>query len=1113
MYKRTKTWLVLAGGLYTLLSAYACQQKEPTTGFSLVHASHSGITFENTITTNDTLNILNFHYIYNGGGVGVRDFNADGLPDLLFTGNQVPSKLYLNKGNLQFADVTTSTGISTIGSWITGVSINDINADGWPDIYLSVGDVECGSGQCKNQLYLHQGLSEDGIPQYKEVAGEWGLEDDFYTQQALFLDIDRDCDLDVYLLHNVIDKRDKNAPSPQQFIDEKSKDRLLRNDGEAGFTDVSEAYGIKHRGYGLGVVAADFNQDGWPDIYVAQDFLSSDQLYLNVEGAYFAEVGQSVLKHQSYNSMGVDVADLNGDELVEIMVLDMLPEQHERQKRTQGFMNYDKYEYSLKAGYAPQFVRNTLQRHNGFLHKEMLPFSDIAHQSGVYQTDWSWSPLIADYDNDGDQDLFVTNGYGKDITDLDFIKYSQEVNAFGTATSVQERLLEALDKMPENKLRNYYFEQNNALTFSDKTEAWLPDQASISNGAAYADLDLDGDLDLVVNNIGEAAYLLENQSEKTNYLKLSLIAACSNTTALGAQVSLWAEGQQQYRYLSPVRAYLSCMNDVLHFGLGQAEVVDSLVIRWPDGTSTTLKKIGSNQLLTVKQEEQTLSEPAPLTKPHKTIFQSDTAVLAYTHEENAYQDYDVQALLLSQLSAQGPVLATTAASDDGSSWLCIGTSTGKPSLLYRSKPNGSFVLQAELPASQSLEVTDALFFDADTDGDADLYLVAGGSEVGVGTDLQDQLYINDGNGNFQLATSRLPAIKGSGSCVRAADLDGDGDQDLFVGSRLVPGRYPVCPPSYLLRNDNGTFVDITDEVLPELRTVGMVTDATWTDLNDDQLPDLLLVGDWMPITVFYNAPGNWQKNNDPVLAEAKGFWNCIVTADFDADGDQDFILGNRGHNSALQASLAEPLQIIQTDLDNNGSVDPFVAQYYTNKLGQRASYPYHSRDDVLRQCPMLQKPFTAYHDFANASFTDLITATGLKSVESLSVYTTSSILLEQTTDGGFVIHELPAAAQSAPLQDGLAMDCNQDGLLDVLLIGNDYKAEKNGGRHDALNGLCLVNKGAQGFEEMSIEDSGFYVPGDARRVISIPHVTKQPLVLVSQNQGALLSFRQTDLYQ
>ncbi|MEL7423033.1 MAG: VCBS repeat-containing protein, partial [Bacteroidota bacterium] len=995
---RYKTWLVLAGGLCTLLLTFACQQKETATGFSLVGANHSGITFENTITTNDTFNILKFHYIYNGGGVGVRDFNADGLPDLLFTGNQVPSKLYLNKGNLQFEDVTAGTGINTTGRWTTGVSINDVNADGWPDVYVSVGGLECGSGQCKNQLYLHRGLSEDGIPQFEEVAAEWGLEDDLYTQQALFLDIDRDCDLDVYLLHNVIDNRDKNAPSPQQFIDEKSKDRLLRNDGEAGFTDVSEDYGIEHRGYGLGVVAADFNQDGWPDIYVAQDFLSSDQLYLNVEGASFTEAGQSVLKHQSYNSMGVDVADLNGDELVEIMVLDMLPEQHERLKRTQGFMNYDKYEYSLKAGYAPQFVRNTLQRHNGFLREEMLPFSDIGYQSGVYQTDWSWSPLFADYDNDGDQDLFVTNGYGKDITDLDFIKYSQEVNAFGTATSVQERLLEALDNMPENKLRNYYFEQESALNFSNKSTAWLPDEVSISNGAAYADLDMDGDLDVVVNNIDEAAYLLENQSATANYLQLRLTASCSNAAALGAQVTLWTEGQQQYRYFSPVRGYLSCMNDALHFGLGNAPVVDSLLIHWPDGTSTSLKEIASNQLLTIKQEESILLEPRSLVKPQKTIFQSGVLALNYTHEENAYQDYDVQALLLSQLSAQGPVLAATAPDTEGSILLCIGTSVGASSLIYRSNQDGTFALQQELTSSKALEVTDVLFFDADADGDDDLYLLAGGSEVGIGIDLQDQLYFNDGTGNFQRMEGKLPEMQSSGSCVRAVDFDGDGDQDLFVGARLVPGQYPQSPSSYLLRNENGTFVDITDEVLPELRSIGMVTDATWTDLNDDELPDLLLVGDWMPITVFYNGPANWQKSHDPLLAEAKGLWNCIVTADFDGDGDQDFILGNRGHNSSLQASPTEPLQIIQTDLDNNGSVDPFVAKYYTNKEGQRASYPYHSRDDVLRQCPMLQKPFTAYEDFANASFNDIIAATGLESVELLAVHTTSSIFLEQTGD-------------------------------------------------------------------------------------------------------------------
>jgi len=1083
--------------------------------FITLPSSSTGITFMNTITETDSLSILNFHYIYNGGGVGVGDFDNNGLPDLVFTGNQVASKLYLNKGKLNFEDITTEANFVTNG-WNTGVSVVDINGDGWSDIYISTGGFIC-DGSCRNQLFINQGLDENNKPFFKEQATVYGLEDGLYTQQAAFFDYDGDGDLDVYLLHNVVDKRDKNAPSHQSLINEKSKDQLLRNDGinNSGtiiFTDVSEQEGIIFKGYGLGITINDFNKDGWPDIYIANDFLSNDLIYLNdhKNGIHtgFKEIGQQKLKHTSYNSMGVDVADINNDALPDIFVLDMLPEYHERQKTSTGLMNYNKFLFSLKQGYAPQFVRNTLQIHNGFLNEKLLPFSEVGYLSEVYKTDWSWAPLLADFDNDGDRDIYVTNGYGKDITDLDFMNYSSQFSDFGTPESKQKRLFESVQKMSPITLPNCFFENKGNLQFDNQSDKWIKTTPSISNGAAYADLDDDGDLDIIVNNINETAYVLENTSpknEKNNYLKINLKGPANNGSGIGTVIYLWGNGKAQYHFQSPVRGYLSSVGSIVHFGLGETSEIDSIQVVWPNGLVEGLKNIPANQTLEIRIAEakqkkinQRPNTPAP-------VFKATQNLKGIIHSENPFQDYDTQPLLLHQHSRQGPCLATANVDGIPGDEIFIGGAKGLPSRILFPQKQDTYKVYT-FPDSLS-EDTDAAFFDADQDGDLDLYIVSGGVEfVENAEEWKDRLYLNDGKGNFEKDHEMLPDLKFSGSCVVPADYDQDGDIDLFVGSRLLPGKYPMTPQSQLLTNHNGKFIVNTDKLAYGLRNIGMVTRATWSDYDQDGKLDLIVVGEWMPITIFKNAGGGYFEKSH-TIEHSNGLWNTITSADIDNDGDDDYLLGNLGRNSRLQASALEPVTIYKNDFDNNGSPDPLVSSFYENKKGERKSYPIHARDDVMKQLSKLKSRYVKYADFGNATFPELLNIKIANLEDQLFANELSSIYLENKSNGEFKIGRLPPEAQYAPVQSILIEDLDGDGHKDALLSGNDYSAEKNGGWYDAFNGLLLKGNGKGNFEVVPASKSNFFVPGDGRDIVKVKKEDGTALIMVGQNDGEVKTFK------
>jgi len=1100
---------------FTIVLLSACSEDKEDRLFHSVSAAHSNIHFSNDISETAELNILNFHYIYNGGGIGIGDFDKNGLADLVFSGNQVDSKIYLNQGNLKFKNITETTNFAPKG-WATGVSIVDLNADSWPDIYMSIGGYQC-NGNCKNYLYIHQGLDANGIPTFQEMAAEYGLDDGLYTQQAAFFDYDLDGDLDVYLLHNVIDKRDKNVPSEKRFINKKSKDQLLENNGEGKFIDVSEKNGIVNRGYGLGITINDFNKDNLPDIYVANDFLSDDLLYLNKgNNDGFKEVSHQKLKHTSYNAMGVDVADVNNDALPDIFVLDMLPEYNEREKSMQGFMNYNKYLLTLRQGYHPQFVRNTLQMHNGFLNGELLPFSEAGYVAGIHNTDWSWTPLLADFDNDGDRDLFVTNGYGKDITDLDFINYTQNLSPFGTKENREKELFKVVQKMESIKMPNYIFENEGNLNFKNRKGEWLKEENSISNGAAYADLDNDGDLDLVVNNLNEKAFVLENKAEEregNNWLKVKFEGKKENPSEIGAKISIWTEGKIQTHYHSPIRGYLSSVEDIIHFGIGKNKTIDSLIIEYatPSDHYPIQKKfynLKSNQVFNGNAEETeikiTIFDDLPIFKTNLEI--PKTAPFNFTHQENQHQDFDAQPLLLHQLSKQGPCLATANIDGNLGDELFIGGAKGYSAQIFTQQKDGTWRSQ-ELPDAEC-EDTDATFFDYDLDGDLDLYVVSGGTEYLKQTEeYADRLYLNDGKGNFSKTKMALP--KNSGSCVIANNIDKNDEIELFVGGRIIPREYPNSPNSSLLvhfPHQGKRLIDYANKLVHPLDNIGMVSDAIWSDIDDNGWKDLILVGEYMPITIFKNNQGHFNQKDTIQIPNSNGFWNCIAKGDFDKDGDDDFIIGNLGENSKLKATPSKPIALFKGDLDKNGSPDPFIGQYSINQNGTKNAYPVHARDDVMKQVPSIKNRFVKYAEFGKATFSEILQK-DMKSDQFLIANNLSTSYLENKGDGIFTLKALPKMAQLAPIQDILVDDVDGDGNLDALLTGNDFSAEKNGGRYDAFNGLLLKGDGKGNFEAVPTAKSGFYVPGDGRDIVKMTDKDGNQFYVVGQNAGGLLFFQ------
>lgn len=1068
--------------------------------FTALPAAQTGIYFENTIEESPSFNILNYEYIYNGGGVAIGDVNGDGLPDIYLTANSKPAKLYLNLGHMQFRDITEQAGVAGNGGWKTGATFCDVNGDGLPDIYVCYS----GNGPAafrRNQLFINQG-SKNGVPVFLDKATEYGLDGGgANSTQAAFLDYDNDGDLDMILIdhatmfydpfYNTQKLRTKRHPY--------FSTKFFRNDSHGDtirFTEVSDKVGIKGGGnnFNLGVAISDVNGDGWPDMYVTNDYEEQDYLYINQRDGTFRDATRTSLAHTSRYGMGVDIADYNNDGMTDIMVLDMLPADNHRQKLLKGPDDYDKYQQLIGNGYYYQNMRNTLQLNTGTRPDGDPVFSEIGQLAGVAHTDWSWSPLFADFDNDGYKDLYITNGFLHDYTNMDFMKYTvAEAKArYGSHLPLEE----LVKQMPSSAVSNYLFLNNGDLTFRDVTAEFGMDKPGIGNGAAYADLDNDGDLDLVVNSLGGRAVIWENHASEItrhHYLTIALKGRKPNVEAIGAKVLLQAGGKKQYLEMYPTRGYQSSVDRRLHFGLGEDSIIDQLIVRWPLGDSSVLQNIRPDEVLTIEE-----GDAGSATRPNNSfpvrvkasLFEDHTAAsgIRFVHKEDPYVDFKFEKWLPYQLSRQGPVLCKGDVNHDGLEDIYVGGSLGQPGVLFLQDKQGGFVEAPVQPWAMDGRHEDggACFFDADGDGDPDLYITSGGSEAMMTEEeRRDRLYLNDGKGHFSPAPpDALPMMSGSHSCVKAADWDRDGDMDLFVGGYARPGSFPRGSGCHLLRNDskNGTirFTDITAQMVPDLEKTGIVTDAVWEDINNDGWPDLLVAGQWMPLKLYINKKGVLKDQSSAYgLDSTGGLWTRILPADVNGDGKIDFVLGNLAPNTSLRASVPEPMCIYSGDFDGNGSLDPLLCYYLKG-----TSYPVFSRDELVDEIPSLKKKYLRYADYADATPVSIFGEDALKKAEQYNVQELRNCVL--INEGGRLrLKPLPVAAQLSAVWGMACEDFDGDGHKDLLLCGNFYPFRTQIGREDAGKGLLLKGDGRGDFSPLFYGVTGLELGGDVRGLLPV----------------------------
>jgi enediyne biosynthesis protein E4 len=1081
----------------TLISACGKQSESALDkgGFKRLSPEKTGITFVNQLTETEELNVLSYEYFYNGGGVAVGDVNGDGLPDLYFSGNMVPNKLYINKGGLKFEDVTEKAGVAgRPNGWNTGVNMVDINGDGRLDIYL------CYSGDLppdlrRNELYINNG---DGT--FTERAAEYGLDDPANTTHALFFDYDGDGDLDCYLLnHSTAEYQNFDASFVKNMKDEFAGDKLLRNDG-GKFVDVTEAAGLKNNplGFGLGVAASDLDGDGWIDLYISNDYIEEDYLYINNGDGTFTEELRSRIGHIPHFSMGSDIADFNNDGLPDILALDMLPEDNRRQKLLFGPDSYEKFQSMLRNGFYHQIMRNMLQLNNGD-----GTFSEIGQLAGVSNTDWSWAALFADFDNDGYKDLFISNGYLRDYTNRDFMNFyaSERIKEAQGQTSAP--LMEIISKMESTKTHNYIFRNNGDLTFSNKVKDWGFADPLLTNGAVYADLDMDGDLELILNNVNEKAVIYENTA-KGNYLKVNLTGEGMNRNGIGAKVSVYFNGQMGFQEYMPARGFQSSMQGPLHFGLGEAQTADSVVVVWPSRKKQTLRNIPAGQTVNVNEAEAT-DGATPKVKP-LPYFSPASGVLNFRHRETPAADFKRQALLPYMISAYGPAMAAGDVNGDGLEDVFVGGGKLQAGDIFLQTPDGRFVPSNQEALQQDLVADDvaAVFFDADGDGDLDLYVVSGGYDyLPKDLALQDRLYFNDGRGRFERRKDALPPMLVSGGCIAAADFDGDGDIDLFVGGRVIPGEYPVTPESFLLINDGkGVFKTAGADVAPGLAEAGMVCGAQWMDYDNDGRQDLILAGEWTPIRFFRNEGGRLSEATQNVVSRSTaGWWNCLELADLDGDGDLDIIAGNLGTNNQIKVSLDLPAKLYYADFDDNGSVDPILTYPI-----QGVNYPAFSLDELAGQMPSVKKKFNSYAPYAEAKIEDILSAEQLAKGQVLSAGNAETVWFENKGNGKFEMRSLPMQAQFAPVYSIAVIDANQDGAPDLLLAGNLERTRTTMGKFDANYGALLLNDGKGNFRYVPQYRSGLSLKGDVRRTVTITR-NNDLLIFFGLNNAEVTGYR------